>query len=128
MDLARYVVEAVIPEDRSYREVTRAHGVSKSWVGKMVARFREGGYEAMVTHLDVRILTEEGEMLRHLTFFRPRSIRLSGDQKCPPCPDTSVHHVLRHHMVGLSRRVCNRGAGIPSRRQSRRPRAPTVLF
>ena len=48
MDLARYVVEAVLVEGRSYREVARAHGVSKSWVGKVVSRFREGGYEALV--------------------------------------------------------------------------------
>jgi len=47
MDLARYVVEAVLVEGRSYREVARAHGVSKSWVGKVVSRFREGGYEAL---------------------------------------------------------------------------------
>lgn len=47
MGLARYVVEAVILEGRSYREVARAHGVSKSWVGKMVSRFLEGGYEAL---------------------------------------------------------------------------------
>jgi len=40
MDLARYVVEAVLVEGRSYREVARAHGVSKSWVGKAVGRFR----------------------------------------------------------------------------------------
>lgn len=47
MDLARYVVEAVLVEGRSYREVARAHGVSKSWVAKVVGRFREGGYEAI---------------------------------------------------------------------------------
>lgn len=47
MDLARYVVEAVILEGRSYREVARAHGVSKSRVGKLVGRFREGGYDAI---------------------------------------------------------------------------------
>ena len=46
MDLARYVVDAVVLEGRSYRDVARAHGVSKSWVGKVVGRFREGGYEA----------------------------------------------------------------------------------
>jgi len=44
MDLARYVVDAVVLEGRSYREVARAHGVSKSWVGKLVGRFRAGGY------------------------------------------------------------------------------------
>lgn len=47
MQLARYVVEAVIREGRSYREVAAAHGVSKSWVAKMVARYRAGGYEAL---------------------------------------------------------------------------------
>lgn len=48
MDLARYVVEAVVLEGRSYREVARAHGVSKSWVAKLVGRYRGGGYEAIV--------------------------------------------------------------------------------
>ena len=47
MDLARYVVDAVVLEGRSYREVAQAHGVSKSWVGKLVGRFREGGYGAI---------------------------------------------------------------------------------
>ena len=50
MDLARYVVEAVVREGRSYREVAVAHGVSKSWVAKMVGRYREGGYEALQPH------------------------------------------------------------------------------
>ena len=30
MDLARYVVDAVVLEGRSYRDVAQAHGVSKS--------------------------------------------------------------------------------------------------
>lgn len=47
MDLARYVVDAVVLEGRSYREVARAHGVSKSYVGKVVGRFRVGGYGAI---------------------------------------------------------------------------------
>jgi transposase InsO family protein len=47
MGLARYVVEAVVLEGRSYREVARAHGVSKSWVAKVVGRFRVGGYPAI---------------------------------------------------------------------------------
>jgi len=47
MDLARYVVDAVVLEGRSYREVARAHGVSKSWVAKVLARYRAGGLEAL---------------------------------------------------------------------------------
>jgi transposase InsO family protein len=44
MDLAGYVVDAVVLEGRTYREVAAAHGVSKSYVGKLVGRFHEGGY------------------------------------------------------------------------------------
>jgi transposase InsO family protein len=47
MDLARYLVDAVVLEGRSYREVARAHGVCKSYVGKLVGRFRDGGYDAI---------------------------------------------------------------------------------
>lgn len=47
MDVARYVVDAVVLEGRSYRDVARSHGVSKSWVAKLVARYRSGGYDAI---------------------------------------------------------------------------------
>lgn len=46
-ELARYVIEAVIRQGRSCREVAAAHGVSKSWVAKVVARYRAGGAEAI---------------------------------------------------------------------------------
>ncbi len=41
------MVDAVVVEGRSVREVARAHGVSKSWVSALVGRYREGGYEAL---------------------------------------------------------------------------------
>ncbi len=47
MDLERYVVDAVIIGKRSYRDVAAAHGVSKSWVGKVIDRYRAGGYDAI---------------------------------------------------------------------------------
>jgi transposase len=47
LDVARFVVDAVVLEKRSYRDVARSHGVSKSWVAKLVARYRAGGYEAL---------------------------------------------------------------------------------
>jgi len=47
VDLARFVVDAVVLEGRSYRDVAAAHGVSKSWVAKLVARFKQGGYDAV---------------------------------------------------------------------------------
>ena len=47
MDLARYLVDAVVVDHRSLREVARAHGVSKSWVAVLVMRYRSGGYDAL---------------------------------------------------------------------------------
>ncbi|HEY7874100.1 MAG TPA: leucine zipper domain-containing protein, partial [Actinomycetota bacterium] len=45
--MARYLVDAVVLERRSYRDVADSHGVSKSWVAKLVARYRSGGYDAL---------------------------------------------------------------------------------
>ena len=47
MGMARYVVDAVVLEGRSAREVARAHGVSKTWIYELIKRFRAGGYEAL---------------------------------------------------------------------------------
>jgi transposase InsO family protein len=47
VELARYVVDAVVVEGRSMRAVAREHGVSKSWVHTLVGRYRAGGYDAL---------------------------------------------------------------------------------
>lgn len=47
MGLARYVVDAVVLEGRSAREVAAAHGISKSWIYVLIERYRAGGYEAL---------------------------------------------------------------------------------
>jgi transposase InsO family protein len=47
MGMARYVVDAVVLEGRSVRDVARAHGISKTWVYELIARHRAGGYEAL---------------------------------------------------------------------------------
>ena len=47
MGVERYVVEAVVLERRSRRDVARSASVSKGWVDKLVERYRAGGYEAL---------------------------------------------------------------------------------
>jgi transposase InsO family protein len=44
---ARYLVEAHLIEGRSVAELAAAHGVHRSWIYKLLARYREGGYEAL---------------------------------------------------------------------------------
>src|SRR5207249_323065 len=45
--LGRYVVDAVLLEGRSPAELAKQHGISRSWIYQLVARFREGGYQAL---------------------------------------------------------------------------------
>jgi transposase InsO family protein len=45
--LGRYVVDAVLLEGRSAREVAEAHGISKTWIYELIGRYRSGGYEAL---------------------------------------------------------------------------------
>src|SRR5713226_9670909 len=47
MGLAHYLVEAVVLEGRSITELARSHGVSRFWIYKLLARYREGGYPAL---------------------------------------------------------------------------------
>src|SRR5262252_2124161 len=47
MGLARYLVEAVVLEGRSVTELARGHGVSRFWIYKLLARYREGGHPAL---------------------------------------------------------------------------------
>jgi len=47
MGMGRYVVEAVLLEGRSVTEVARAHGISRYWLYQLIARYREGGVDAL---------------------------------------------------------------------------------
>lgn len=47
MELAAFVVQVVVVEKRSVREVAVAHGVSKTWLYELLARYREGGEAAL---------------------------------------------------------------------------------
>jgi len=45
--MARYLVEAHVLEGRPVGELAAAHGVHRSWLYKLLARYRDGGYEAL---------------------------------------------------------------------------------
>jgi transposase len=47
VDKARYLVEAHIVEGRSVSELAATHGVHRSWIYKLLARYRAGGYGAL---------------------------------------------------------------------------------
>jgi transposase InsO family protein len=47
MGLERYVVDAVVLEGRSPTEIARLHGISRSWLYRLLGRYRDGGYAAL---------------------------------------------------------------------------------
>lgn len=47
MDMGRYLVEAHLREGRSVAELAATHGVHRSWIYKLLARYRAGGDEAL---------------------------------------------------------------------------------
>ncbi len=47
MDLAGYVINAVLVEGQSVKEVCEAHDISPSWLYELIARYRQGGEEGL---------------------------------------------------------------------------------
>ena len=47
MDLGRFLVEAVVVGGASPSELARSHPVSRSWLFRLLARYRQGGYAAL---------------------------------------------------------------------------------
>ena len=47
MGRERYLVAAMVVDRRSPSELARTHGVARSWLYTLLARFREGGYPAL---------------------------------------------------------------------------------
>jgi transposase InsO family protein len=45
--LERYVIEAILLEGSSPSALARAHGISRSWIYKLRARYQSGGYSAL---------------------------------------------------------------------------------
>jgi transposase InsO family protein len=80
MDLAGYVINAVLVEGRSVREVAAAHAISKSWVYELLARYRADGEAGLV----------------------PRSKR-------PRSSPTQVSEELEEAIVGLRKHLTEEG-------------------
>jgi transposase InsO family protein len=47
MDLGRFLVEAVIVSGASPTELARSHPISRSWLFRLLARYKAGGYAAL---------------------------------------------------------------------------------
>jgi len=115
MGLERYVVDAVVLEGRSPREIARLHGISKSWIYQLVTRFRAGGYDALTARsrrphgcshqvgpeLQAAIIALRQELDAAGYDAGPASIRHHLLQRFPevPAPGTIWRILSRHGLV-----------------------------
>ena len=130
MRSARYLVRAVVFEHRSVREVARAHGVSKTWLYELVARYRDGGDAA----LEPRSRRPTRSPTRISGAFEDEIVelrKLLSEEGFDAGAVTIQSHLLRRHdaapAVSSIWRVLNR-RGFVTPQPQKRPKSSYVRF
>lgn len=130
MDKARYLVEAHVVEGRSVGELAAAHGVHRSWIYKLLARYRAGGYGALERRSraprNSPNRTPE-EVARAIVSLR-KQLQVEGHD-CGAA--TIAHHLARHSdqvpSVSTIWRVLKR-EGLVFPQPQKRPRSSLIRF
>jgi transposase InsO family protein len=130
MGMARFVVDAVLLEGRSAREVAAAHGISKSWIYELIGRYRAGGYEALEPR------SRRPRSCRHQTSAQmvKAIVALRGElaeQGYDAGAETIAYHLAQRHKevpsVSTIWRILRReGLVVPE--PQKRPRASLIRF
>ena len=130
MGRARYVVDAVVVEGRSPSEVASSHGLARSWVYELVARFRAGGYEAIEprSHRPRRCPQQYGPSIEALIVLLRGQLAAAGHDAGPA---TIAQHLTRQlgaaPAVSTIWRILRRhGLVIPE--PHKRPRCSFIRF
>jgi transposase InsO family protein len=132
VELAAFVVQAVVFEGRSVREVARAHGISKTWLYELLARYRADGEAGLVarsrrpqrspTRVPEAVEDEIVQLRKQLSEFGAEA-----------GPDTIHTHLVRAHdgiapcsVSSVWRILTRRGFIIPE--PHKRPKSSYVRF
>src|SRR5438309_2078721 len=123
----RYIVEAIVLEHRSPSELARTHKVSRSWIYKLLERFKQGGYASLeprsrrprsCSHqVEARVQKLILKLRRELAAAGhdagPQTIHFHLSKKLtePPSVATIWRILKRHGLVTLSLR---NGPSLPS--------------
>ncbi|WP_182878229.1 IS481 family transposase [Microbispora sp. H10670] len=130
MSKARLIITAVVVEGRSQTDVARSYGVSKGWVSKLVARYREQGesaFEPRSRRPKTSPTAIDAATVELIVGLRKQ---LSG-QGLDAGPDTIAWHLHQHHQVTVSRATISRylmRAGLVTPEPSKRPRSSYIRF
>lgn len=125
MSKARLIITAVVLEGRTQAEAARAYDVSKGWVSKLVARYRDEGDAAFEPHSSPNALAPK--TIELIVDLRQDLQRRGLDHG----PDTISWHLRHHHGLTvspatISRRLTAAGLVVPEPRK--RPRSSYIRF
>jgi transposase InsO family protein len=127
---ARLIITAVVVEGRSQAEVSRAYGISESWVSRLVARWRAEG-EAAFEPRSRRPSTRQGATPTATVELVLELRRRLTNAGLDAGADTIVWHLAQHHRVTLSRatvyRILRR-AGVITPAPKKRPKSSYIRF
>src|SRR5690606_12125585 len=130
MSRARLVITAVVIEGRSQAEVARAYGVSKGWVSKLIARYREEG-EAAFEARSRRPRTSPSALPHHAVELIEGLRRELTGKGLDAGPDTIAWHLWERHQLRASRSTISRYLGkaaLVEPQPQKRPKSSYVRF
>jgi transposase InsO family protein len=130
MSKARLVITAVIVEGRTQAEVAATYGVSKGWVSKLVARYREEG-EAAFEPRSRRPKTSPGALEPRVVALILHLREQLAAAGLDAGPDTIAWHLKHHHGHQVSRSTISRHlahAGLIAPEPNKRPKSSYVRF
>ena len=102
MSKARLVITAVVLEGRSPSEVARSYGVARSWVYKLVARYRADG-DAAFEPRSRRPVTRPAATAATTVVLILQLRRQLVHEGLDAGADTIVWHLQHHHQIRVSR-------------------------
>ncbi|MGW4424933.1 IS481 family transposase [Streptosporangium sp. NPDC004631] len=130
MSKARVVITAVVVEGRSQTDVARSYGVSKSWVSKLVTRYRAEG-EAAFEPRSRRPRTSPAAIPAETVELIVRLRKELTGQGLDAGPDTIAWHLRHHHRHTVSRATISRYLtrhGLVTPEPKKRPRSSYIRF
>ena len=130
MSKARLVITAVVIEGRSQAEVARDYAISKSWVSKLVARYRDEGETAFEPrsrrpHSSPTAIAADTVAL--IIELRTGLVDQGLDAGC----DTIAWHLEHDHGIGVSTSSIHRhltAAGLIEPEPKKRPKSSYIRF
>ena len=130
MSKARLVITAVVVEGRTHADAAREYGVSRSWVTRLVGRWRLEGDAAFEprSRRPNTSPTQIGDAVAELICELRRTLTERG---LDAGPETICWHLARHHGVDVSISTIRRrlvAAGLVTPEPKKRPKSSHVRF